>query len=292
MSYGNDRYGGDDNYSGRNEGNYSGRNEGNYGGRNEYDDNNNNGGGYGGRQGNNQGGGYDQGNSGYGGQNRRDDDSGYDQRRDELRNHGQSGYGSVFSLLGVVNSQLTVQSSSVAGPGGYGRGEENYGGPGGRLNSNNDYNDGDRYNSGNNDGGYGGGNGRPGHSSGTGYGGVPGGSDDYSSAAHTAAQHAGNSGDANMFSAALGMLSGHQAQQGNIDEDEAVRHHQQFYGGADQPHPASSASMGSAAAMQALKMFNGGGSSGNGGNRPQSQNDFIGLAMGQAAKLFGKANQS
>jgi len=123
-------------------------------------------------------------------------------------------------------------------------------------------------------------------STGTGYGGVPGGSDDYSSAAHTAAQHAGNSGDSNLFSAALGMLSGHQAQQGNIDEDEAVKHHQQFYGGADQPHPASSASMGSAAAMQALKMFNGGGSSGNGGNRPQSQNDFIGLAMGQAAKLF------
>jgi hypothetical protein len=114
---------------------------------------------------------------------------------------------------------------------------------------------------------------------------VPGGSDDYSSAAHTAAQHAGNSGDASLFSSALGMLSGHQAQQGNIDEDEAMRHHQQFYGGADQPHPASSGSMGSAAAMQALKMFNHGGSSS--GNGPQSQNDFIGLAMGQAAKLFG-----
>jgi hypothetical protein len=99
MSYGNDRYGGGD------DSNYSGRNEGNYGGRNEYDDNNNNnGGGYGGgrRQGNNQGEfgdqGYGgQGNSGYGGQNRRDDDSGYDQRRDELRNHGQSGYGFVPS---------------------------------------------------------------------------------------------------------------------------------------------------------------------------------------------------
>ena len=101
MSYGNDRYGGDDS-------NYSGRNEGNYGGRNEYDDNNR--GGYGGgdrRQGNNQsefgqqgyggqGGGFGQGGSGYGGQPRRDDDSGYDQRRDELRNHGQSGYGFVY----------------------------------------------------------------------------------------------------------------------------------------------------------------------------------------------------
>ncbi|KAG9921492.1 hypothetical protein KCV02_g11138, partial [Aureobasidium melanogenum] len=133
-------------------------------------------------------------------------------------------------------------------------------------------------------GGYGGGNGGHGHSSGTSYGNVPGGSDDYSSAAHTAAQHAGDSGDSNLFSNALGMLSGHKAQQGDIDEDDAMRQHQQFYGGAGQPHPASSGSMGSAAAMQALKMFNqGGGSSGNG---PQSQNDFIGLAMSQAAKLF------
>jgi len=184
-----------------------------------------------------------------------------------------------------MDLQLTVHPSSVAGPGGYGRGQEGYGGPGERLNSNNDYNDGDRYNSGNNEGGYGGGNGRHGHSSGTSYGGVPGGDDDYSSAAHVAAQHAGDSGDSNLFSSALSMLSGHKAQQGDVDEDEAVRHHQQFYGGASQPHPASSGSMGSAAAMQALKMFNqGGSSSGNGG---KSQNDFIGLAMSQAAKLFG-----
>ena len=82
-----------------------------------------------------------------------------------------------------MDLQLTVHPSSVAGPGGYGRGQEGYGGPGERLNSNNDYNDGDRYNSGNNEGGYGGGNGRHGHSSGTSYGGVPGGDDDYSSAA-------------------------------------------------------------------------------------------------------------
>lgn len=42
--------------------------------------------------------------------------------------------------------------------------------------------------------------------------------------------------------------------------------------------------MGSAAAIQALKMFTGGGSgSSQGGN---SQNAFVGMAMGQAAKLF------
>lgn len=187
----------------------------------------------------------------------------------------------------MTDLRLTVHPSSVAGPGGYGRGQEGYGGPGGdRINSNNDYNDGDRYNSGNNEGGYGGGNRPHGHSSGTSYGGVPGGDDDYSSAAHVAAQHAGDSGDSNLFSSALGMLSGRKAQQEDVDEDEAVRHHQQFYGGASEPHPASSGSMGSAAAMQALKMFNqGGSSSGNGG---KSQNEFIGLAMSQAAKLFGK----
>lgn len=42
--------------------------------------------------------------------------------------------------------------------------------------------------------------------------------------------------------------------------------------------------MGSAAAMQALKMFSGGGS----GNTQagNSQNAFVGMAMGQASKLF------
>lgn len=130
MSYGNDRYGGggDDNYGGRNEGNYGGRNEGGYGGRDEYD-NNNRGGGYGGggrRQGNNQDdfggqgyggqdGGYGgQGNSGYGGgQSRRDDDSGYDQRRDELRNHAQSGYGFVCSA--ALNDELLTDGTFQLG---------------------------------------------------------------------------------------------------------------------------------------------------------------------------------
>lgn len=237
--------------------------------------------------------------------------------------------GNNLSPSRTIGLRLIVQLSSVSGPGGYGRGQEGYGGPGDRVSSDNPesrygsgYNEGDRFNGRNNDGGYGGrndddrrygggnnnegrygggndnegrygggnggyggGNGGHGHSSGTSYGNVPGGSDDYSSAAHTAAQHAGDSGDSNMFSNALGMLSGHKAQQGDVDEDDAMRQHQQFYGGAGQPHPASSGSMGSAAAMQALKMFNQGGSSS--GNGPQSQNDFIGLAMSQAAKLFG-----
>jgi hypothetical protein len=42
--------------------------------------------------------------------------------------------------------------------------------------------------------------------------------------------------------------------------------------------------MGSAAAMQALKMFSGGQSGGSSGGN--SQNAFIGMAMGEASKLF------
>jgi len=45
--------------------------------------------------------------------------------------------------------------------------------------------------------------------------------------------------------------------------------------------------MGVAAAMQALKMFTGGqGSGGGGGSGGSSQNQFIGMAMGEASKLF------
>jgi hypothetical protein len=42
--------------------------------------------------------------------------------------------------------------------------------------------------------------------------------------------------------------------------------------------------MGSAAAMQALKMFTGGGSGNSAGGN--SQNAFVGMAMGEASKLF------
>jgi len=51
----------------------------------------------------------------------------------------------------------------------------------------------------------------------------------------------------------------------------------------------------SAAAMQALKMFSGGhggssgGMSGGSSGGGQSQNQFVGMAMSQAAKLFGSS---
>jgi len=65
---------------------------------------------------------------------------------------------------------------------------------------------------------------------------------------------------------------------------DAVQSHQQFFGGGGNSQQASSGSMGSAAAMQALKMFSGG-QSGN-SQSANSQNAFVGMAMGEASKLF------
>jgi len=122
-------------------------------------------------------------------------------------------------------------------------------------------------------------------------------SDDFSGAASHASQHAGDSGDHSLFSSALGMLSGNKQnlQHGDIDEDDAVRQHQNMYGSGGGGQQASSGNVGAAAAMQALKMFTGGGSGGGGqqqqhqgGGGGGGQNQFIGMAMGQAAQLFDK----
>ncbi len=103
-------------------------------------------------------------------------------------------------------------------------------------------------------------------------------------AKHHAGQQ-GNSGeDDSIFSSALNMLQARQGQLANedVDENHMVQSHQSFFGGGNTSN-ATSGGMGAAAAMQALKMFNGGGSSQGGG-----QQEFVGMAMGQAAKLFGK----
>ena len=94
------------------------------------------------------------------------------------------------------------------------------------------------------------------------------------------------------------MLSGNKQSLADedLDEDEAVQAHQSLYGGGgDRQH--NSQSMGAGAAMQALKMFTGGDSSGGmagggsgtghqGSQGAGSHNAFIGMAMGQASKLF------
>ena len=113
-----------------------------------------------------------------------------------------------------------------------------------------------------------------------------GGSDEFSGAAQHASSHAGDSGDTDLFSTALGFLSGNKSkiQEEDVDEDDAVQQHKKFYGDGEAHQQASSNNVGAAAAMQALKIFTGG--SGHEAQSGAGQSKFIGLAMAQAAKLF------
>lgn len=101
-----------------------------------------------------------------------------------------------------------------------------------------------------------------------------------------AKHHAGSSGDDGIFGNALAML---QAKEGNlanedVDEHHMVKAHKAYFGSGGSGGPATSGGIGAASAMQALKMFNGGTSEGGG----SSQQEFLGMAMGQASKLFGE----
>lgn len=83
-------------------------------------------------------------------------------------------------------------------------------------------------------------------------------------------------------------------------QTEAVRAHKTFYSSSafspsSETPEATSSGMGSAAALQALKLFTSGSFS---SSQSQSQSAFIGLAMSQASKLFdqqasaGKVSES
>ncbi|KAI1752814.1 ClpP/crotonase [Xylaria castorea] len=127
--------------------------------------------------------------------------------------------------------------------------------------------------------------------------------DDWRGAAQHASQHAGDSGDTDLFSNLLGALGQKKQRLANEDIDEdgesfplrlspwpflykAVRTHKKYFQGDDDDRDADDRSMGSAAAMQALKMFSGG-ESGNTA-KTSSQGAFVGLAMAEASKLFDK----
>ncbi|MCJ1462527.1 hypothetical protein MMC07_001129 [Pseudocyphellaria aurata] len=111
--------------------------------------------------------------------------------------------------------------------------------------------------------------------------------------AHQHSSYGGNSSEeSSLFSNALGFLSGNKqkiAQDDDIDESQAINAHQAVYGEGRHQQQHSSETVGQGAALQALKMFTGGGS-GAGGAGSQgggnSQNQFIGLAMAQASKMF------
>lgn len=134
-------------------------------------------------------------------------------------------------------------------------------------------------------------------SSGTSYGGGGLGDllNDFSGIENHANNHAGDSGDRSLFSSALSMIKQNagELQNESVDEEHAVKAHKKYYGGkhggGGDRGEATSSGMGAAAAMQALKMFNSGGSIGGSGG--QGSQEFMGMAMGQAAKLFGELSR-
>ncbi|KAH6609211.1 hypothetical protein Trco_002557 [Trichoderma cornu-damae] len=96
-----------------------------------------------------------------------------------------------------------------------------------------------------------------------------------------ASQHAGSSGNSDIFSSiinSIGQKKSHLAN-GEIDEQETIRKHKQSY--EQDADNLDSSSLGAAAALQALKKFTQGETGSN-----QSQGAFLGLAMSEASKLF------
>lgn len=134
-------------------------------------------------------------------------------------------------------------------------------------------------------------------------------SDDFSGVEQHAKKHAGKGGhghghghqqqqessdsseDRGLFSDAVSAIQGKAGDLQNepVDEDHMVQAHQSFFGGGSSGGEATSGGIGAASAMQALKMFGSGGSSSSEGS---SQSEFMGMAMGQASKLFGKSDHS
>ncbi|KAI1451957.1 hypothetical protein F4805DRAFT_449239 [Annulohypoxylon moriforme] len=118
--------------------------------------------------------------------------------------------------------------------------------------------------------------------------------DDLRGASEHASRHAGSSGSSDLFSSLLGSLTQkkHSLASEEVDEDDAVKQHKRFFGRDDDEDEdeADDRSMGSAAAIQALKMFSGGQSGSS--HESNSQSAFVGLAMAEASKLFDqKASQ-
>ena len=135
------------------------------------------------------------------------------------------------------------------------------------------------------------------------------GHDDYQGALSHAQQHSshngGNPEESNIFANALGFLAGnkHNLANENIDEHQAISAHQAIYGESQhhqqqqqqqQQQQHGSETLGAGAALQALKLFTGGGA-GAGGHGSHgsgnSQNKLIGLAMAQASSLFDQQSK-
>ncbi|KAA1467999.1 beta-flanking protein [Dentipellis sp. KUC8613] len=101
-----------------------------------------------------------------------------------------------------------------------------------------------------------------------------------------AQHHSSGSGDSSLFSSAMGFLNQNKSEHDRPLDEEAVQqsHRQAYHEGSASNMDASS--MGSAAALQVLKSFTSGGSSGEAGG---SKSQLISMAMAEASKLFDKS---
>ncbi|CAI7672328.1 unnamed protein product [Penicillium bialowiezense] len=121
------------------------------------------------------------------------------------------------------------------------------------------------------------------------------GDDDFSSAANHAQEHHGSE-DKSLFSSALSFINERKSQYsgsgGEVDEQHAVKAHQEMYGSGSSSGNHDSNTVGAGAAMQALKMFTGGGSGGSSSDGGMDKNKLIGLAMAQAGKLWDEKQGS
>jgi len=102
--------------------------------------------------------------------------------------------------------------------------------------------------------------------------------------------HYGNDSDRSLFSNALSHLQDNAGgyQNAEIDEGKMMSNHGNMYGGAGGSH--DSQSMGMGAAMQALKMFTQDGKGSGMGGTESGRNEFVGMAMAEAGKLFDQKN--
>ncbi|KJK75790.1 hypothetical protein H634G_09154 [Metarhizium anisopliae BRIP 53293] len=168
-------------------------------------------------------------------------------------------------LLSVGKDMLQQQLSGQ----GQGQGQSNNQGGGGGGNNNN-------YNNNNNNSGGGGGSG----------GGFQ--DDILRMAQQHASSNAGNSGNSDLFSNIMSAVGNKQQkiQNEDIDEQDAIKQHQHAY---NNDGKGDSSSLGTAAAMQALKKFT---QSDNNASSGSGQAAFLGMAMSEASKLFdSKASQ-
>ncbi|KAH8174484.1 PAS fold domain-containing protein [Sarocladium implicatum] len=103
------------------------------------------------------------------------------------------------------------------------------------------------------------------------------------SATSEASKRAGSSGSSDMFSNIVSAIGGKEDKlaKEDLDEEDAVKQHKKEYKGEKGDEQADVKSLGTAAAVQALKLWN----QGEAGNK-QDKGSFLGLAMSEASKLF------